>query len=373
MRRFFQWLLPVVALAELHKYNAIDSETVLNVHVVPHSHDDVGWLKTVEQYYYPHQNTTISPNSVQKILTTTIDALQQDAARTFVLVEIKFFSMWWNEQNEAVRDAVRFLVANQQLTFVNAGWCMHDEAATHFVGMVDQMTAGHAFLEQTLGVVPTVGWQLDPFGHSATQASLMTSRMGFDAVYMGRIDYQDLTLRHLTQQCEGLWDASESLNDATVFWGLTGSYSGNYGPPEGFCFDAYCDPKQQLLGLDEDALLERLQNFLQQLRAQSDRTSDNHIMLTMGEDFNVSQMYLSNELLCFTKSISCVVAVHGRFVEFCQSGFIDSQAHDTPALGSSGHVIFFRPPVQSFEHLLFFTGILHSAKKQCMEASARAK
>ena len=29
----------------------------LNVHLICHSHDDVGWLKTVDQYYYGANNS----------------------------------------------------------------------------------------------------------------------------------------------------------------------------------------------------------------------------------------------------------------------------------------------------------------------------
>jgi alpha-mannosidase len=255
--------------------------------VVPHTHDDVGWLKTVDQYYFG-LNESIQHASVHEILDTVIASLHENPSRTFTYVEQKFFSMWWNRQNDAVRDIVRFLVANQQLNFVNGGWCMHDEAATHFMGMIDQTTLGHSFLKKELGVIPKVGWQLDPFGHSATQASLMTSKMGFDALYFGRIDYQDLVVRKLQQGCEGLWNSSTSWNDSTVFWGLTGSYSGNYGPPSGFCFDLKCGENAiSLIGLNSSQLEPLTVDFLRKIRVQSDQTKGNHIMLTMGSDFHV--------------------------------------------------------------------------------------
>jgi alpha-mannosidase len=72
---------------------------------------------------------------------------------------------------------------------------MHDEAATHYVGMLDQTTLGHRFLRDEFGIAPTVGWQLDPFGHSATQAALLGAEIGMDALFFGRLDYQVYFLR----------------------------------------------------------------------------------------------------------------------------------------------------------------------------------
>ena len=44
--------------------------------------------------------------------------------------------------------------------------------------MVDQTTLGHRLLLEEFGEdggIPTVAWQLDPFGHSATQVILEES------------------------------------------------------------------------------------------------------------------------------------------------------------------------------------------------------
>lgn len=77
----------------------------------------------------------------------------------------------------------------------------------------------------------------------------------------------------------------------TVFWGLTGSYSGNYGAPEGFCFDVYCadQDEQALVNKSEDVLQQRMQLFAQSLAMQANRTKGRNIMLTMGMDFFYSE------------------------------------------------------------------------------------
>ena len=55
----------------------------------------------------------------------------------------------------------------------NGGMCMHDEATTHYIDMIDQTTLGHRFIKDEFNVTPRIGWQIDPFGHSAVQAYLL--------------------------------------------------------------------------------------------------------------------------------------------------------------------------------------------------------
>ena len=133
-----------------------------------------------------------------------------------------------------MRETVAALVEEGRLDFVNGGYVQHDEATAHYVSMIDQTTLGHRFLKKTFGKVPRVGWQVDPFGHSATQAGLLGAAVGFDALFFGRADYQDMDVRKAGKQLEVVWRGSGSMQDADLFTGNFASGalagSGSSGP-----------------------------------------------------------------------------------------------------------------------------------------------
>lgn len=91
---------------------------------------------------------------------TVVQCLADNPNRKFVYVEQAFFQRWWDEQDHDMKEVVRKLVSNGQLEFINGGWCMHDEAATHYVAMIDQTTLGHRKLWEEFGVFPKIGWQI---------------------------------------------------------------------------------------------------------------------------------------------------------------------------------------------------------------------
>ncbi len=74
----------------------------------------------------------------------------------------------------AFRSLFQVCFKTGRLEFISGGWCMNDEATTHYNSIIDQHSLGAAFLRDQFGECarPKIGWQIDPFGHSREQASL---------------------------------------------------------------------------------------------------------------------------------------------------------------------------------------------------------
>ncbi|KAF9618950.1 hypothetical protein IFM89_002945 [Coptis chinensis] len=256
----------------------------LNIHLVPHTHDDVGWLKTVDQYYVG-ANNSIRGACVQNVLDSVIQALFADKNRKFIYVEQAFFQRWWRQQSETLKIRVKELVKAGQLEFINGGMCMHDEATPHYIDMIDQTTLGHRFIKKEFDQVPRVGWQIDPFGHSAVQAYLLGAELGFDALFFARIDYQDRAKRLDDKTLEVVWRGSKSLGSTSQIF--TGIFPRHYDPPDGFVFDIndVSPPIQDDMSLFDYNVQERVDDFVAAAVAQANVTRTNHIMWTMGTDF----------------------------------------------------------------------------------------
>ncbi|KAI4986134.1 hypothetical protein ZWY2020_018764 [Hordeum vulgare] len=232
----------------------------LNVHVVPHTHDDVGWLKTVDQYYVG-SNNSIQGACVQNVLDSLVPALLRDENRKFIYVEQAFFQRWWRQQSDIIKDTVKGLVSSGRLEFINGG-------------------------SSRRSLVRFKDWQIDPFGHSAVQAYLLGAEVGFDALYFFRIDYQDRDTRKGTKELEVVWRGSKTFgSSADIFAGI---FPKNYEPPPG---DFYFEVDATSPVVQDDPLLfdynveQRVNDFVAAALAQANVTRTNHVMFTMGTDF----------------------------------------------------------------------------------------
>ncbi|KAG8652720.1 probable alpha-mannosidase At5g13980 isoform X1 [Manihot esculenta] len=257
----------------------------INVHLVPHTHDDVGWLKTVDQYYVG-SNNSIQGACVQNVLDSLVPALLADKNRKFIYVEQAFFQRWWRDQSPEIQIIVKKLVSSGQLELINGGMCMHDEATTHYIDMTDQTTLGHRFIKEEFNVTPRIGWQIDPFGHSAVQGYLFGAEVGFDSIFFARIDYQDRAKRKDEKSLEVVWQGSKSLGSSAQIF--AGAFPKNYEPPsDNFYFEV--DDESPIVQDNENLfdynVPDRVNDFVSAALSQANITRTNHIMWTMGTDF----------------------------------------------------------------------------------------
>ncbi|KAL1529061.1 hypothetical protein AB1Y20_000024 [Prymnesium parvum] len=263
----------------VYNTNAGPVEGKINVHLVPHSHDDTGWQVTVDQYF---------ATQVYFIIDTVIQNLAADENRKFIYVETGFFARWWEQASDTKRALAKKVVKSKQLEFINGGWCMHDEASPLWTAMVDQTTRGHQFILKNFGVEasPRGTWQIDPFGHSNTEAWLLGEQAGFESIFWGRMDWQDRTMRYNKNEgFEWIWQGSESLGEsAQIFAGdLFGTGGGGYSTWidfDGSGDQVIDDPARHDWNVDQ-----WVDKFVQDALDQRSHSLSDHQMWACGTDF----------------------------------------------------------------------------------------
>lgn len=97
---------------------------------------------------------------------------------------------------------------------------MPDEANPSYVEMLDNIAVGHRAIAENFGesALPTLNWQIDPFGHSAFTGVLSSSLGGFRGVVWGRepSELKDQSRANGQRNLERVWTPSASLGGAAA-------------------------------------------------------------------------------------------------------------------------------------------------------------
>ncbi|XP_021813864.1 alpha-mannosidase 2 [Prunus avium] len=273
-----------------YKGDEWDSEK-LKVIVVPHSHNDPGWKLTVEEYY---------ERQSRHILDTIVDTLSKDTRRKFIWEEMSYLERWWRDSSDLRRESFTNLVKNGQLEIVGGGWVMNDEANSHYYAIIEQMTEGNMWLNDTVGVIPKNAWAIDPFGYSPTMAYLLR-RMGFENMLIQRTHYELKKELALHKNLEYVWRQSWDVDETTdIFVHMMPFYSYDIphtcGPEPAICcqFDfarmrgfmyELCPWGEHPVETNQENVQERALILLDQYRKKSTLYRTNTLLIPLGDDF----------------------------------------------------------------------------------------
>ena len=264
----------------------------LTVHVVPHSHNDPGWIKTYHTYY---------STQTKHILDTVVVALSEDPRRTFIWAEISYFSLWWKDATQQQKEQAKKLVAEKRLDFVTGGWVMNDEASVTARATRWHLQEGREWLQKTFGCTPQYSWAIDPFGHSAGQAQVL-KELGYKGMLIQRVHYAVKKQLAQKQQLEFQWQtpAGDIFTHMMPFYSYDGPHT--CGPDPSICcqFDfarigkgktwTGCPWGKMAVPITDANVAERSRKWLDQVYKKAMLYRGKHVLVPVGDDFRYQSM-----------------------------------------------------------------------------------
>jgi len=113
------------------------------------------------------------------------------------------------------------LLQKNQLEIVTGGWVMNDEANSHYISILHQLTEGHQWLNKHLNYTPVSHWSIDPFGLGMTQPVLLKGS-GVQNMLIQRVHYsikkEFARKRHLEFRWRQLWGKPKTFYNYLMFY-----------------------------------------------------------------------------------------------------------------------------------------------------------
>ena len=247
--------------------------TSLDIHVIPHSHMDPGWIKTYEEYYN-QQVKHIFDNVFIQLTNETDFTDESTNNRTFVYCEMINFKRWYISLNETQQQQIKQLIKQERIEFVGGGLVMNDEANSLYQDIIDQLRKGNQFIKEEFNITSNIGWMLDPFGHSEGNA-LIHSALGFEYLVINRIDYQEHMGRVENGTLEFIWKPFNG--DKSIF---TNILPYHYGTSSYFNF-LHDETKK----INDDRIANFTETFVSLVKNKTNGYLHDQYLFLLGDDF----------------------------------------------------------------------------------------
>ncbi|OMJ30396.1 Alpha-mannosidase 2x [Smittium culicis] len=248
----------------------------LVLHILPHTHNDLGWNLTFEEYYLQY---------VRSAMRNSVIELYKNPKRRMTWGDSPYIEMWLSFEghlpNNILSDPklakitwlqlLTSVINNGQFEFAGLEYSSPDEFLSTLYSQFTNMDVGRRYLSSNFNLTSRVGWHIDNFGHRQTTPLLLKAN-GIDKLLLGRMSFRKEQILKASGGYQFNWNSL--FNSSSIF---SHYLSIHYGyPARSFDFD-------RQLSCNPNHLIKLLNNFaISQVPLYP---SHGQILVMMGDDF----------------------------------------------------------------------------------------